>query len=102
MVGPRVTGRIARAGAIHTLPRATGPAQKRREAMANFPFSMRQVRTGTRVALFPCMRPIAILTLVLGCTLCTLPALAEPALENPTRAERNDPSMLQYGFAGFG
>jgi hypothetical protein len=48
------------------------------------------------------MRPLAILTLVLGCTLCTLPALAEPALENPTRAERNDPSMLQYGFAGFG
>lgn len=42
------------------------------------------------------------LTLLVGCLLCTLPAAADDALDNPTRAERDDPSMLQYGFAGLG
>lgn len=58
-------------------------------------------KAGTLIAVGRCMRTLALLVL-LGCTLCAVPALAEPALENPTRAERDDPSMLQYGFAGLG
>lgn len=40
--------------------------------------------------------------LLAACTLCTVSASADDALDNPTRSERNPPSMLQYGFAGLG
>lgn len=48
------------------------------------------------------MRPLATLSLLLGLMLCSASALADDALDNPTRAEREPPSMLSYAFSGLG
>jgi hypothetical protein len=49
------------------------------------------------------MRPLATLTLLLSLLLCRLSARADDnQLENPTRAERDPPSMLSYAFQGLG
>jgi len=45
---------------------------------------------------------LSLVGLLAACTLCSAPASADDALDNPTRSERNPPSMLQYGFAGLG
>jgi hypothetical protein len=48
------------------------------------------------------MRPLAILTLLSGLLLSAVPAAADDKLENPTRSDRDAPSMLSYAFTGLG